>query len=119
MITDDCPIDPTVLRRLARQGGAELLREVVAVFLEQSAAGVARALAAAEDDSLDEVRLAAHSLVSAAASVGARRLQRVAERTESLALDQDWERIRAVLPELVVAARDAAREIEGARYRAA
>ena len=100
-------VDEAVLGRLARQGDAEYLAQLVGVFVERAASGTARALAAAAEHSLDEVRLAAQSLVFTAASVGARRLQRAAEAIEQLAMAQDSRALQRALRELDAASAEA------------
>ena len=93
--------DSQALDRLRRQGGDRLLREIVAVFLEDAPKRIRSGRAGAEGSDLDRTRRAAHSLKSSAGTLGALRLQAVSEHIESLAakrrkaavveLLDDWE----------------------------
>jgi HPt (histidine-containing phosphotransfer) domain-containing protein len=99
-------LDGRALDRLRRQGGDDLLREIIAVFLEDAPKRIRSARAGAEGSDLDKTRRAAHSLKSSAATLGAVRLQELSERIELLAtkrrsaavaaLLDDWEAAFAV-----------------------
>lgn len=78
-------LDPAAMARLVRLGGADLARRVVTLYLEltpqrlaASASGISRGDAAA-------VELAAHTLRSSAANVGATAVASLALEVERLA----------------------------------
>ncbi len=94
-------IDKRALDRLRRQGGPDLVREMIAIFLQDAPARFRAARAGAEAGDLDATRRAAHSLKSTAATLGATQLQAMSGRIEQLAsarkaatvaaLMSDWE----------------------------
>jgi HPt (histidine-containing phosphotransfer) domain-containing protein len=102
------PLDHAALARLCAWGGEDLLRRIVAAFLEHAPAVLRAARAGLEGDDPTAVGAAAHSLKSSAAQVGAVRLSQVAAAIEELA------RAGAVAP---LADRVAAMEHEFAAVR--
>ena len=83
--TDLPPLDPEALTRLERFGGAKLLHEMIALYLESAPErlGAAEAGLAAGDPIATENAL--HSLKSSSAQLGAARLSRLCEEGEMIA----------------------------------
>ena len=103
-------IEGAALDRLLRIGGQEFLLEMIDLFLENAPQRIRAARDAVEAGDADGVYRAAHSLKSTAANLGARPLQRLAERLESRAAEGDVE----ALPPLV---EEVARRYEQVRHR--
>ena len=102
-MTDYPILDETVVRRLETLGGGEFVGEIVGVFVDQAPRRIEAALEGARSNSLETVRRAAHSLVSTAGHLGARRMMRLAEEIECAAGAQNWEAVRRLLPALLPA----------------
>lgn len=116
----DRPIlDETVIRRLQTLGGDEFVGQMLNIFLDQAPRRIDAALDGARAHSLDAVRRAAHSLVSTAGHMGARRMLRLAEELEAAASGQDWDEVRRLLPALVPTFAEAAAELDRWRARVA
>jgi HPt (histidine-containing phosphotransfer) domain-containing protein len=110
-------LEPMAIDRLLRLGGADLVRRLAELYLEQGperlqalADGVARSDAAL-------VERAAHTLKSTAGNVGASRLQHSAQAVEALAgegvIDSALAaRIRAEFEESAAALRRAVQELD-------
>lgn len=115
-MTDHPVLEPAAIDRLLRLGGADLVRRLVELYLEQGpdrlqalADGVAQSDAAL-------VERAAHTLKSTAGNVGATRLQQSAQAAEALAgegvIDGGLaERIRSEFEESAAALRRALGEL--------
>ena len=87
-------LDPTALEAIAarqqlQEGKKAYLEKLVHTFIEQSETGVLRVC----QGSLEEARQAAHSLKSAAASMGAYALAEVAARVELAAREHDQDQV--------------------------
>lgn len=83
MADEDDAIDSAALARLERLGGKTLLRQMIALFLENAPQRLNAATQGAAAGDARGVERAAHSVKSMAANVGARRLQRLAEALEA------------------------------------
>lgn len=100
----DDPLDRAVLGQLEADLGPEILGEVLAQFLDEAMTR-ARCLAAATSDRATLAR-EAHTLKSTAATFGARHLAVTARQVEAsfnsgATDDQEAERLRRSLPDLV------------------
>lgn len=89
-------LEEAALAKVRQIGGPQLLARLIDSFLEHAPA---RLEAACHGD-LGEVERATHSLKSTAGNLGARRLQFLAERIESLSAAQDPAAVTALLGEL-------------------
>ncbi len=105
-------IDDRVLDRLRRQGGAELIRELVTVFLEDAPKRLESGREGARARDLDRTRRAAHSLKASAATLGAGALCSVSARIERLAGDCDTGAVDALLGQWESSLRDARQGLE-------
>jgi HPt (histidine-containing phosphotransfer) domain-containing protein len=83
--SDLAATDPAALDRLARFGGAKLLREMIRLFLEAAPARIDAARAAVKDRDVSGAEQALHSLKSSAAQLGAMRMQRLSQAGEERA----------------------------------
>ena len=90
-------IDSRALARLRRQGGVDLVREVIAIFCEDMPGRLSQGRIGAETNDLDATRRAAHSLKGTAATVGAVRLQELSELIELLAERREGQAVAALL----------------------
>jgi HPt (histidine-containing phosphotransfer) domain-containing protein len=112
----DAPVlDPDALARLHRLGGAGFVAELLRLFDEQGTARVGEITNAAMADDLETARRSAHSLVSTAGNLGARRLQGLAAAIERAAASHDWAAVSSLVPTLAPAF-DAAREALTSRH---
>lgn len=102
-------LDPAVLDRLRRIGGRDFLLEMIALFLENAPLRVRAAREGVEGADSQAVYRAAHSLKSTAGNLGARVLQRTAERVERRAAARDMEGLGELVEEMA-ARYDAVRE---------
>ena len=114
---DEDVIEGAALERLLRIGGHEFLLEMIDLFLEHAPERVraAREAAARGDD--QGLYRAAHSLKSTAANLGARRLQRVAERVEGHAAAKDTAVVPPLLEEMVTRYEEVRQRLEAERKR--
>ena len=90
----------------------DLFREMVAMLLEDGPGLLQQMALAADARDADLVRLLAHSLKGMAANFSAGRTTRAAANAEQLALNQDWPRIEASLPELQNALAELTRSLQ-------
>ncbi|MCU0618375.1 MAG: Hpt domain-containing protein [Gemmatimonadaceae bacterium] len=109
MWSDAPNLDPDAIARLLRLGGPGFVTELLRLFEEQGTQRVAAISGAHAVGNVDEVRRAAHSLVSTAGNLGARRLQGLATALERAAATHDTATLAALVPALP-SALDAARE---------
>ena len=98
--TDLPPTDRGALERLHRFGGAALLSQMIALFLEAAPARIAAARAGSAACDAQAVELALHSLKSSSAQLGAMRMQRLSERGEAHARAGTLDAITAIVEEL-------------------
>ena len=78
-------VDPDALARLERFGGAKLLREMIALYLENAPERLGAAEAGITTGDAAAAENALHSLKSSSAQLGAMRLSRLCEEGETLA----------------------------------
>lgn len=81
----DC-IDEIAIQRLHRIGGNELVGELISIFLRNAPERIASAAAGAESGNMNQVMLAAHSLKSSCANLGAQHMRQLAIDIEAVAL---------------------------------
>jgi HPt (histidine-containing phosphotransfer) domain-containing protein len=87
-------IDMTVLtslRELQEEGDPDIIAEVVGLFLKHSPEKIAAIMHAAEDGDAKGLQLAAHSLKSSSAYVGAMRLSAMSKELEQMGRSQIME----------------------------
>lgn len=106
---DDTPvIDASALARLSEWGGQKLVTQMVKLYIENTHARLAQIDAGlAEGGVLREAEMAAHSLKSSAANVGARRVSEISAQTEDAAERGDTERVRELREHLGAAVAEA------------
>lgn len=96
----DAVVDPAALAQLTELlGGPEYVRELLAEFRAE-AAGLVDRMRDALPDRPHDSRMAAHSLKSSAANVGATRLAQLAAQAESAAKEGAVERLAELVPGL-------------------
>ena len=104
-----------LIRELDPDGSARLLARMVEVFSDQAPRQVVGILDAASDGDLESVAGLAHSLKSAAASLGAQSLRQRARSIELAARDKQHEVLEAQLCELDSELRGALRALHDLR----
>lgn len=114
---DDEVVESAALERLIRIGGQEFLLEMIELFLEHAPERVRAATEAAGMGDDQGLYRAAHSLKSTAANLGARTLQRVAERVEGRAAARDTAGMTALLEEMAARYEDVRQRLEAERKR--
>lgn len=116
-MADEDVVESAGLQRLIRIGGQEFLLEMIDLFLEHAPQRVraAREAAGAGDD--QGLYRAAHSLKSTAANMGARGLQRVAERVEGRAAAKDMAAVPPLVEEMAARYEDVRQRLEAERKR--
>lgn len=110
-------IDDAALERLLRIGGQEFLIEMIDLFLQHAPERIRAAREALAGGDHKALYRAAHSLKSTAGNLGARGLQRVAERVESKAAEMDVETIPPLLEEMARRYEDVRDRLEAERRR--
>lgn len=110
-------IDDTALQRLVRIGGQPFLIEMIDLFLQHAPVRIRAAREALETGDHQALYRAAHSLKSTAGNLGARALQRVAERVEARAAERDVETIPPLLDEMTRRFEDVRGRLEAERRR--
>jgi len=105
-------LDPAGFERLRRIGGEELVRAMVAAFLENAPRRVATAVEASAAGDREGVARAAHSLKSTAGNLGATAVQRAAERLERDAAGASDLELEALVAELQTRFRQLVAELQ-------
>lgn len=100
MDRSDPVVDVHTLDRLNRLGGEGFVREMVGIFDSQGALRIRNTEACLAQGDLQAVRRHAHSLVSTAGNLGARRLQRLATMIEQAAESADLATLQDLVPHL-------------------
>jgi two-component system cell cycle response regulator DivK len=90
-------IDEMAIQRLHRIGGDELVGELIAIFLKNTPERLASAFKGADTGNMSQVLIAAHSLKSSCANLGAKKMRELAIEIEKIALDGNT----TVLPGLI------------------
>jgi len=109
-MADEASVDPAALERLRRLGGEKFVKEMIDIFLDFIPKKIAQALEGQRANCLLEIEKGAHAVKSSALNMGAQNLQRLADRIERLAKEQQPELLPALLADL---------ESEFSRVRAA
>lgn len=91
------PLDPDALARLRRFGGAKLLSEMIALYLESAPTRLAAAEAGLSAGDASATANALHSLKSSSAQLGAARLSALCEEGEVIAAGGALAGVAAVL----------------------
>lgn len=81
----DVTADRAALQRLRRAGGADLVRKLIALFLENLPLRLQAAVAGVQSGNWVDVERAGHSLKSSAAYLGLRELSDAAAAVEAIA----------------------------------
>lgn len=109
-------IDEVAIQRLHRIGGDELVGELIAIFLKNTPDRITSALNGADTGNMSQVMIAAHSLKSSCANLGAMRMRQLAIDIEKIALNGN----NAALPELIKQLENAFQQVRPAlAHRAA
>ena len=95
-----CETDPLAVYRLRELGGEDLVRRLVALFLENTPGRIRTLVRGEEGEDWKAVERAAHSLRSTAASLGLTTLQDLAARIEDSAEANRRDALRPLLREL-------------------
>ena len=111
-MTDLQVIDTQALERLKEWGGDKLAGQMVRLFLKNSGVRMDQIRAGVREEDHAEAERGSHSLKSSAANVGAETLRQLATQIETAALEQDYERLRRMLPDIEVAYGAAIAELE-------
>ena len=101
-------LDPDALARLERFGGVKLLREMIALYLENAPERLAAAEGGVAAGDAASTENALHSLKSSSAQLGALRLSRLCEEGETIARSGKL----AGIAEIVVAGRAEFAEVQ-------
>jgi histidine phosphotransfer protein HptB len=111
-------LDRTTLDRLRKQGGRELVAEIVTIYLSDLDSLTKRIHAAVR--SADDASLAtcAHALKGCSASMGARQIWMLCQELEQAAIARDFSRASEVLADLDSQAQLVRVELEGESARA-
>ena len=97
---DPTIINPEALERLEEWGGADLVQKMVSLFLENSPERLEQIRAAFADDPGSLPERGSHSLKSSAANVGAVQVREVCALIEHASSEEDWARVRELVPQL-------------------
>lgn len=106
---NDTPVlDEGALSRLGEWGGRKLVTQMVKLYLENARARLGQMdEGLAEGGALKDAEMAAHSLKSSAANVGAARVSAISAEAEEAAERDDPERVRELRDELAAAISEA------------
>jgi HPt (histidine-containing phosphotransfer) domain-containing protein len=96
-MSDPGPLDQGALERIHRIGGAELVREMIRLFVENGGRRLEDARRGQEAGDIQAVREALHALISSAGTIGAPRLRRLAEESRRPDLGEDRDELAALL----------------------
>jgi HPt (histidine-containing phosphotransfer) domain-containing protein len=109
---DPSIINPEALERLEEWGGADLVNQMVRLFIQNSPERLEQIRSAFGDDPGSLPERGSHSLKSSAANVGAERVREVAARIEQAASQGDFHEVRTLATELESAYQDAVQALE-------
>ncbi len=90
-------IDRRALVHLRRQGGRQLLTDIIAMFCEDAPERLRAARLSALAEDFDGAQRAAHMLKASAAALGATRVRMLSARIERLASRHDGPAVRALI----------------------
>ena len=93
-------INPDALERLEEWGGADLVDQMVRLFLQNSPERIEQIRSVTQPDPGEIPERGAHSLKSSAANVGAEKVRAIAAEMESAAGENNLDRVRELLPSL-------------------
>lgn len=93
-------IDEAAMQRLRRIGGDDLINELVSIFIRNTPVRIRDAREAARSGDINQVMIAAHSLKSSCANLGARRMQQLAAEIEKNAISGEASPIPELLERL-------------------
>ncbi len=99
-MTNAAGFDETVLARLSETVGADVIQEIIDLFLEHTPQRIEAAREGLRSGTLDEVARAMHSLKSSAAMIGASRVEEIARRMEETATQQGADALASQLDDL-------------------
>ncbi len=99
-MTNAAGFDKTVLARLSETVGADVMQEIIDLFLEHTPQRIEAAREGLRSGTLDEVARAMHSLKSSAAMIGASRVEEIARRMEETATQQRADALASQLDDL-------------------
>ena len=102
-MSEPSPLDPAALERLRRLGGDEFAGKMAELFLSYTAQKLAEARQALADGKPAAVAKAVHPIHSSAGNIGAGRVQELATRIESLAIDAPGDSLAPLVSELAEA----------------
>ena len=105
-------LDTSTLDELEQVLGREDLREILQLFLRDTPVQIARMRMGVEQDQPREVRLAAHTLKSAAATVGLAHLARMCDELEAACREADTSSLAARVAAIERAYPAIGREVE-------
>lgn len=79
------PVDTAYLERMKSDlGGGDILSDLIDIFLEEAPKHLETMERALEEDEPDDLRIAAHTMKSSAAQLGARSLSELAKELEAI-----------------------------------
>jgi HPt (histidine-containing phosphotransfer) domain-containing protein len=99
-MSDESALDTAAITKLRQLGGEKFVGDMAALFFQYAPQRLAAARAGAEEGDLAAVEKAVHGLKSSAGQIGARRVQELAMQIEKLAVEQQVDTIRLLLPQL-------------------
>jgi HPt (histidine-containing phosphotransfer) domain-containing protein len=109
---DPTIINPEALGRLEEWGGADLVNQMVRLFIQNSPERMEQIRTAFGDDPGSVPERGSHSLKSSAANVGAERVRAVATSIEEAASEGDFDEVRTLIPELEAVFEEAIQALE-------
>jgi HPt (histidine-containing phosphotransfer) domain-containing protein len=86
-MTEPPVLEPAAVERLLRLGGADLVRQMIELYLRHGPERIAALAAGVAAGDAGQVERAAHTLKSTAGNLGAHRLQHTADALEAMAAD--------------------------------
>lgn len=100
---DESGLDTAAIAKLRQLGGEKFVGDMIALFFHYAPERLAAARAAEQAGDLQAVEKAAHALKSSAGQIGARQVQDLATQIEKLAVENQADAIRLLLPQLAEA----------------
>ena len=108
-------LDPAALDRLRHLGNGKFFIEMIDLYLDWSARKLAQARSGEQAGDLRAIEMAAHSLKSSAANLGAVQVHDLANRLETLAHDRQMDAVVPLLRELTAASEQVATRLTALR----
>lgn len=104
--TPQLDIDPAFLKRMAKMGSDQLVRELINMYFTRSVELLEAIAHGLQDGDDESIRNAAHSLISSSGNLGGKKVSDLAKQIELAAMNGEADTLKKLHPELLIAQDD-------------